>query len=156
MPGLLQTLFRRRRIFPMVSPLWPEECRHGEPSHQNQSERQHRTRAPRPFARSFTYGDAPLGAEKIYAVREMPRRGNDPDQIKHPGPPVLKLCLHLVKGCIGMREQVCAGEAHRVRMPEDVDEGNCAGPALRGIHEISRPGIVAYVGFAAEPDVKAV
>src|SRR6476646_2713241 len=156
MPGLLQTLFRRRRIFPVVSPLWPEECRHGEPSNQNQSERQDCTRAARPFARSLAYGDAPLGAEKIDAVREMPRRGNDPGQIKQPGPPVLKLGLHLVKSRIGMREQVCAGEAHRVRMPEDVDEGDGAGPALRGIHEVSRPGIVAYVGFAAEPDVKAV
>src|SRR5690349_2670668 len=55
-----------------------------------------------------------------------------------------------------MREQVRSGEAHGVGVPDDVNKGDAAGPALRRIHEISRPGIIADVGLAAEPDIEAV
>src|SRR6478609_919421 len=153
---LFYALFSRRRIFPMIPPLRTEECCHRYPSDKDQSERQHGTSPAHPLAGGFTDCNAPLGTEKIYAVREMPRRGDDPDQIKHPIPPVLKLDLHFVKRGIGMREQVCSGKTHGVGVPEDVNKGDAAGPALRGIHEISRPGIIADVGFAAEPDVEPV
>src|SRR5579859_6955558 len=156
MPGLLHTLFRRRRILPMVLPLRPEECSHRYPADQDQSDRQYRASPTHPLARGFTDCNAPLGTEQIYAVREVPRRGNDPDQIKHPSPPVLKLGLHLVKRGIRMCEQVCSGEAHGVGVPDDVNKGDAAGPALGRIHEISRPGIIADVGFAAKPDIEPV
>src|SRR6266571_6202140 len=156
MPGLLHTLFRRWRILPMVLPLRTEECSHRHPSDQNQSERKYGASPAHPLARGFTDCNAPLGAEQIYAVREMPRCGNDPDQIKHPVPPVLKLGLHFVKRSIRMCEQVCSGKAHGVGVPDDVNKGDAASPALCRIHEISRPGIIADVGFAPEPDIEPV
>src|SRR6185312_3951344 len=145
-----------RQFFWRVSPLRAEKRGHGYPTDDYQSKRKHRTCPPKPFARSFTHSDAPLRAKKVYPISKVPRGSNDSDQIKHSGPPVLKLSLHLAKGCIGMREQVCTGEAHSVGMPDDVGEGDSAGPALRGIHKVSRPGIVANVGLAAEPDIEAV
>src|SRR5438105_12118930 len=100
MPGLLQTFFRRWRILPMVLPLRPEECGHRHPSDQNQSERKHGTSPAHPLARGFTDCNAPLSAEKIYAVREMPGRRDDADQVKNTCPPVLQFHLHFMKRSI--------------------------------------------------------
>src|SRR5579885_2772692 len=49
-----------------------------------------------------------------------------------------------------------AAEPQVPRVPDHIEEGNCAGPALRRVHPVSRPRIFANVTFPAIPDVKAV
>jgi len=41
-------------------------------------------------------------------------------------------------------------------MLHDVDEGDDAGPALRGIEPVAGPGIIGDVGLALIPDEDAV
>ena len=86
----------------------------------------------------------------------MPGSGDDAERVKGDHPRIVKLCLHLRKCLVGMRRQVHAGETQRVSMLHDVDEGDDAGPALRGIEPIAAPGIIADVGLALIPDENAV
>src|SRR5262249_55235991 len=58
--------------------------------------------------------------------------------------------------CTGVRQKVRAAKTHGVGVPENVSKGDATGPALRGIHEIARPRIIAYIRLAAKPDVKPV
>src|SRR5215470_11255454 len=52
--------------------------------------------------------------------------------------------------------QIDAGKPHGPGMPHDVSERDDAGPALRRVHPVAGPGILADIRFAAPPDVKAV
>ena len=57
---------------------------------------------------------------------------------------------------VGMRRQVHAGEAQGISVLHDVDERDDAGPALRGVEPVARPGIIGDVGLALIPDEDAV
>src|SRR5213080_4986686 len=41
-------------------------------------------------------------------------------------------------------------------VPDHVEEGDGAGPALRSEHEIAGPGIIRNVAFSAIPNVEAI
>src|SRR5882757_170399 len=47
-------------------------------------------------------------------------------------------------------------KTHGVGMPYDVNKGDGAGPTLSGVHKVSRPGIIAHIGFTAKPDIEPV
>src|SRR5207245_9981981 len=55
-----------------------------------------------------------------------------------------------------MAQNMYAGEANMPGMPAHIEEGNGAGPALRGIHPVAGPGILANIRVAAIPDIEAV
>ena len=65
--------------------------------------------------------------------------------------------LHLPEGgVVAAAHQVHAAEAHVIEVVQDVEEGDHAGPALRGVQPVAGPGILADVRLAAIPDVEAV
>src|SRR5579859_1296971 len=86
----------------------------------------------------------------------MPGCRRDAHNVKRQRPGILQFSLDFTKRGARVREQMSAGEAHGPRVPEYISEGYCACPALSGIHEIARPGIIGGVRLPAEPDVKAV
>jgi hypothetical protein len=49
-----------------------------------------------------------------------------------------------------------SGEAQGISVLHYVDEGDDAGPALRGVEPVARPGIIGDVGLALIPDEDAV
>src|SRR5215467_12338309 len=49
-----------------------------------------------------------------------------------------------------------AGEAHGVGMPGDIGKRDCAGPALRRIHKVAGPWVLAHIRLSAEPDIKTI
>src|SRR5256885_6044999 len=55
-----------------------------------------------------------------------------------------------------MSQQVDAAEAQMPGMPGHVEEGDGAGPALRGIHPVAQPGVIPNVRTPAKPNVEAV
>src|SRR2546430_17538968 len=64
--------------------------------------------------------------------------------------------LHFAERQIRMGQQMGAAKAQVPRMPSHVEEGNRAGPALRRVHPVAYPWVIANVAFAAIPDVEAV
>src|SRR5580765_5885452 len=55
-----------------------------------------------------------------------------------------------------MSQQVNATEAQMPSMPRHVEEGDGAGPALRGVHPVAHPGVIADVRISAIPDIETV
>ena len=55
-----------------------------------------------------------------------------------------------------MTQDVNATEAQMPGVPDDVEENDSAGPALRGKHPVAGPGIFGNVALSAKPDVEAV
>ena len=86
----------------------------------------------------------------------MPGSGDDAERVEGDHPRIVELRLHLGKCQVWIRRQVHAGKAQRVSMLHDVDEGDDAGPALRGIEPVAGPGIIGDVAFALIPDEDAV
>ena len=65
---------------------------------------------------------------------------------------MLKLSLHLGERRHRICRQMHTGKTQVVRVLNYVDEGDDAGPALRGIKPIPLPWIIADVRVAAPPD----
>src|SRR5229473_2351657 len=86
----------------------------------------------------------------------MPGSGDDAEGVEGDHPRIVELCLHLRKCQVGMRRQMHTGEAQGISMLHDVDEGDNAGPALRGIKPVAGPGIIGDVGLALVPDEDSV
>jgi len=86
----------------------------------------------------------------------MPGSGDDAERVEGDHPRIVELSLHLRKCQVGMRRQMHAGEAQRVRVLRYVNEGDDSGPALRGVEPVASPGIIGDVGLALIPDEDAV
>src|ERR1019366_2223806 len=99
----------------------------------------------------------PLGRKQPNTVSEMPRRGNDSDDVEGYRPRTLEVEPHF-RECvlIATAHQMYTREPHIDDVVRDIDEGDNAGPALRGIKPIAGPGIVADIRIAFVPDVQAV
>src|SRR5207247_7381930 len=69
---------------------------------------------------------------------------------------MLKLILHFAEGRAGIGQDMHAAEAQMPGVPDHVEEGDGAGPALRSEHEIAGPGIIRNVAFSAIPNVEAI
>src|SRR5438046_9776357 len=69
---------------------------------------------------------------------------------------MLKLILHFAKSCAGISQNMHTAEAQMPGVPDHVEEGDGAGPALRSEHEIAGPGIIRNVAFSAIPNVEAI
>ena len=115
-----------------------------------------------PAAGAISHRNAPLGTEEPDAICKVPRSRDDPDYVEEKGPRDRHFTLHLAEGqevsrnAISRAEQMWPQHAHGVNVPADVDEGDQAGPTLRGVHPVAGPRILGDVAFAAEPDVEAV
>src|SRR5437764_6798726 len=79
----------------------------------------------------------PLCAEQPDAVSEVPRGRDQTDYVERQQPGVVNFRRHLAKRCNGIVVQVRAAEAHGVGVPDDVDEGNPAAPALHAVHPVA-------------------
>ena len=133
-----------------------QESVHAGRADRNQAESEREADIAKAAARLFTGGDAPLRGEQPQAVAEMPGSGDDADRVKGDHPRILKFCLDLGERLHGMRRQVHAGEAQEIGVLHHVDERDDAGPALRGVEPVARPGIIGDVGLALIPDIDAV
>src|SRR5467141_2677270 len=69
---------------------------------------------------------------------------------------MLKFSLHFAEGRAGICQDMHAAEAQMPGVPDHVEEGDGAGPALRSEHEIAGPGIIRNVAFSAIPNVEAI
>src|ERR1700722_5750728 len=133
----------------------PERSEAGQP-YARQDEKECQAQNQKSFPRLLPGNDSPFRAKKPDAIGEMPRSCHESHHIKQKQRRLKYLTLHFAKRCVRRRMQIDAREAHGVRVPNDVDERNPAGPALRRVHPIAGPGIGDGVSIPAIPDVKAV
>src|SRR5438445_773017 len=64
--------------------------------------------------------------------------------------------LHFAECQIRAPKNVGSAEAQMPRMPNHIEESDGTRPALRGVHPITRPGIISHVTFTAIPNVEPV
>ena len=64
--------------------------------------------------------------------------------------------LNFAEGRRRIRQDMYAAETQVPGVPDHVKERDRAGPALRRVHPVARPGIRPDIAFAAKPDVEAV
>src|SRR5580704_135577 len=86
----------------------------------------------------------------------MPRSRDQAHYIKNEQWSLQNFRLHLAERSVREGVQVHAGKAHGPRMPENVDKGDAAGPALGRIHPVAGPGIFHRISVSAVPDVETV
>src|SRR6267142_251937 len=94
---------RRIQIGGRVLPLRHAERAQREHAHHDQQYRQRGADASHLFAGPLADRDAPLGAEQIDAVGEMPGGGDDADDIEDARPGALQFSLYFVKCRLRMR-----------------------------------------------------
>ena len=96
-------------------------------------------------------GESPL-AEKIPdADAEMERRGEYANDGESEKIGIHEEVLNFIVGGAAVGEPALG-----VEMPGDVDEGDEAGVALRGVEPVPYPGVGGDVGFAAYPYIDTV
>src|SRR5260370_41608064 len=78
----------RRKVLRRVPPLRTEKCLEREHAYHDQGKRNHNANSAKPLARPFANGDAPLGAEQVQTIREVPACGGDYHHIKVPHSPI--------------------------------------------------------------------
>src|SRR5580658_453881 len=133
----------------------PERSKAGE-SRAGQDKEESETHDQKSLPRPISGNDAPLRREQPDAIREVPRSRDQAHNIKQKEWSLKHFGLHLAERCARICVQINSGKPHRPGVPDDVGEGDAAGPALRRVHPISGPGIVNRVALAAVPDVKTV
>src|SRR5205823_7087353 len=68
------------------------------------------------------------------SVCEVPRGAKNPEGVKRNRPGMLKFSLHFAEGRAGICQDMHAAEAQMPGVPDHVEEGDGAGPALRSEH----------------------
>ncbi len=96
-------------------------------------------------------GESPLAEEIPDADAEMEGGGEDADGGEDEKIRIGEEVLDFIVSGFAVSEPTLG-----VEMPSDVDEGDKAGVALRGVKLIPYPGVGGDVGLAANPDVDAV
>src|SRR6202020_2361855 len=108
------------------------------------------------FLRLIARDDSPFRREQPYAIGEVPRGADQSDDIESEQERILYFCLHFAERGHGIVVQVRAGKPHGIGVPDDVKERDATRPALRCVHPIAGPRIIANVAVSAIPDVEAV
>src|ERR1700693_2251838 len=152
----LLVIHRRRTRFNHRLLRTRPECRETSQSRGSHDEEQREAHSQKPLSRLFTGDDAPLRREQPYAIAEVPRGRDETQHIEEEQRRLKYFPLHFAERCIRVGVQIDAGKAHRPRMPDDVGEGDTAGPALRGVHPVAGPGIFDRIPIAAVPDIKTI
>src|ERR1700680_25058 len=132
------------------------ECVQAHQAHRAHEQKKSQAQPEKSLLRLVAGNNSPLGREQPDAIGEMPRGANQPDHVEGKQQRVMNLRRNLAERELRMIVQVNPGKAHRVGMPQDVKEGDAAGPALRRIQPVSSPGIFRNVALAAIPDVETV
>src|ERR1051326_1116637 len=121
-----------------------------------QDEEERDAQSQEPLLRLLSGNDAPLRAEQPDAVGEVPRRRDQANHIKQEKWSLKYFALHFSKRRSGELVQVDSGKPHCPGVPQDVSESDDSGPALRRVHPVAGPRIVADIRLAPIPDVEAI